>query len=62
MGKNANGFDKQDPQTQKDAVAWVRGKLSTAELQEKFGGNPVTFTLYRAASVLREAVKAGLLK
>jgi hypothetical protein len=59
MPRNGKDFDKHDPQVQRDAIAWVRGQKSTAEVQERFGGKPVAFTLYRVASVLREAVKAG---
>lgn len=55
-------FDKNSADVQKLAVKWVRGKVTTRQLQEEYGNKAVTLTLYRAAVALREAFKAGLFR
>jgi len=52
-------FDKHDVECQKIAIAWVRSKVETHEVQKRFGNIGVAFTLYRIAAALREAVKRG---
>lgn len=46
------------------SVSWAKEEITTAELGRRFHLDPhhVNLILYRAASSLREAVKAGLLK